>query len=230
MEKVTIITVVHDAYRFTDLCTRAVHKRTPEDHEHIIIDNGSDPTCLAMLDDRASKGWITLHKRKQYKNSGGHAQSLEWFLYEKREASPLICLLDSDAYPVKEGWLTELYTRMKNENADAVGCVHFRNDKLLHPSCMLFHREHLFIAGRPTFRIKKAKKKFYDTAMIACEALINKGFKLLPISREEMEDIVRHRWCGTRVENAKGQFLDDQSLEDYNRETALWFEHPSTEV
>jgi len=174
---------------------------------------------------------IELWERKLPKNSSGHARSLNWYLYQNKPDTELICLLDSDAYPVEEGWLTKLYQNMVDQEADATGFPHFRDESLLHPACMLFKYSALTHAGNPDWRISKRSDKFHDTGMIACDKMREYGAKLAPIPKETMEGIVRHRWCGTRIEIARNGILDGHlSKADYDKESDEWFSEESAKL
>lgn len=224
MDNITIVTVTHDARKFVKLCVEATNRRTPEAHDHVVIDNGSTDGTLQMLRKYRDSSIIKLYERRLRKNAAGHAISLNWFLYSVTPATKYVCLLDSDAYPVQEGWLTTLYERMIENNADGIGFSHFRNRDLLHPACMLFDYSKLVHAGKPDWRINKVKGTFNDTGMTACRAMVRYGAKLMPLSEEDMKDIVRHRWCATRIEIAKDGILDGHlTREDYDKESELFF-------
>lgn len=216
----TIITVTHDAHRFVELCIKAVHKFTQKPYEHVIIDNGSQPETINFLTECAKKEWITLHRRNVSKNATGHAVSLNWFLSSHHPG--LVCLLDSDAFPVSPTWLEDLQEHLKGY--DATGFSHFRDEKLLHPSCMLFKYSSFALAGKPSFMIRHSNV-FLDTGMIVCQQMVKSGSKLKPLNKEAMRNIVSHRWCATRFENAKGDKIDDTPKERYSRETDLWFDN-----
>jgi len=231
MQPVTIVTVVHDAFKFAELCVKATHRRTPEQHKHVIIDNGSGTSTLTMLRRYKNSNAIDLWERRLPKNASGHARSLNWYLYTLKPDTELVCLLDSDAYPVKSGWLTELYQHMEEQEADATGFPHFRDNTLLHPACMLFKMSAINHAGNPDWRISKRPDKFHDTGMIACTKMREYGAKLLPLSEEVMNGLVRHRWCGTRIEIAKNGVLDGHMPRDeYDQISSEWFSDESAKI
>jgi len=221
---ITIITVNHDAHRFIELCVKAVHMHTKIPYQHMIIDNGSNPATIQMLTEFHNKGWVRLIRRNMPKMAASHAASLNWILFTP--PSDLVCLLDSDAYPIRNDWISYLIETMNTNHADAVGFAHFRDESLLHPSCMLFKYAAYQTSGKPSFAIKKSDK-FWDTAMIMCDSLRRHGFKLMPISKEKLSEYVKHRWMATRFENARGNMIDDIPKEVYRKETEEWFRHPS---
>jgi hypothetical protein len=221
-----IITVSHDAKNFVELCIKAVHHYTKGEHLHLVIDNGSQLDALKLLRGFANKKWIQLIERKLSKNASGHALSLDWILKNYYNfGDKFVCLMDSDAHPSSHGWDVELLKRM--EGHSAIGCVHFRDDKLLHPSTMIFKHAEYKRIGCPSFRIIKNQDGFMDTGMIVCKEMIKQGLKLLPMSREEMAQFVRHRWCATRRELVTGDKLDDQPTAKYDEETMAFLAHPS---
>ena len=223
---ITVLTVNHDAKRFIDLCIRAVHLRTHSVYEHVVIDNGSQPDVVDMLESFAAKKWITLIKRKLHKGARGHADSLNWILPTLK--SEWICLLDSDAHPVMHNWLVVLDDKRLAAGADACGFAHFRDESLLHPSCMLFRLADYLRIGRPSFSIYK-DRIFWDTGMKVCQVMKDHGLKLLPLNRFD-QSLTRHRWCGTRIENVRGDRLDGlHTKAAYDRETDKWFADPSAQ-
>jgi len=218
----TIITVNHGTKRFIELCIKAVHLYTVGPFKHVIIDNGSDRDVIRMLEGFAKKKWIELIQRRLPKSSAGHALSLDWIL--KARTFDLVCLLDSDAHPCSSDWLNVLLKKMGGYSA--VGCCHFRDANLLHPSTMIFKHSDYKDLKYPSFRITRTGFGFMDTGMIVCRKFVDNGRKLLPINREEMSKYTRHRWCGTRRELAH-DVLDDQPVTLYDRETNAFFNHPS---
>ena len=221
----TIITINHDAHRFIELCVKAVHMNTDHKYQHIVVDNGSRPPTIQMLEEFASKGWIKLIRRNIPKGAGGHANSLNIIL--SSEPSPTICLLDSDAYPINKSWLRFLHET--KGAAAAAGFPHFRDETLLHPSCMLFDYNAFSTAGKPSFGIfRDSAGKLWDTGMIVCDRIRSCGFKLVPIPKEKMSEYILHRWCGTRIENERRDALDGVVPKiKFNQETEEWFKQPS---
>ena len=210
-----IITVVHDARKFAELCIKAVHLRT-SGFRHIVIDNGSAQDTLKLLDQFAHAKLITLVRRSMPTSRFRYANSLDWIL-SNWNGSDQICLLDSDAYPVCAGWLEFLGQRV----GMATGCEHFRDKTLLHPSCMAFSYCDYVKAGRPSFKITgRLENNFRDTAMNVCIEMRRKGVELVPHSREVLSVYVRHRWCATRREIAVGPRIDDVSKTDYDIESS----------
>ena len=215
-----IITVNHDAKRFIELCIKAVHLRTKLPYKHIIIDNGSKPDTINLLRTFSNKKWITLHERHIAKVASGHANSLDWILQNTKFDT--VCLLDSDAYPVCNNWLNIMIDKMNKEKANVIGCSHFRDESLIHPSCMVFKYEAYLKARKPSFAINKSGK-FNDTGMIVCQKIKDNGYKLVPINRlTEMQKLVMHRWCATRLETAKDN-LDGRPKSEWLKETQEWF-------
>ena len=216
---VKIVTVTHDAPRFINLCVRGVHHFTnPGSYRHVVIDNGSSPKTIGMLRKFHKDGWIDLRERSVPKNAKGHADSLDWFL-QSVPSGEAICLLDSDAYPTCHGWLEELVKLL--EGVSGVGYAHFRDNRLLHPACMLFRACDFITAGRPSCKIFKRPQGLCDTAMLVSEKLLEKGFKLRPLAAHEMP-WVKHRWCGTRVEIARGT-IEKQPVAAFNASSDRWF-------
>ena len=221
-----IITVNHDTPRFVELCIRAVHLRTKRPYRHIIIDNGSKHKTIKILDKFKRQGWIELYKRQIPKVSRSHAASLDWLL--QLRVFGLVCLLDSDAYPVCEGWLGSLKQTLNVKNLSAIGYAHFRNEKLLHPSMMLFRYNHYMRCGRPSFAMNgNIRDNFNDTGMAVCKKLLQRGYKIKAINPNKANKLVRHRWSGTRFDIAIGNKINTIPKAEFRRRTRKWFSEKS---
>lgn len=223
MKNFSIITVNHDSPKFIDLCIRGVKLHTKCDYEHIVIDNGSQNLTLSILENFAKEGIITLYKRKLPKRSSSHALSLDWYL-NKHQYSNTIVLLDSDAVPITDNWIQKI--RAMNQ-AHITGVAHFRDQNLIHPSCMMFPYDVYKNSKYPSFKISKIPY-FMDTGMKACINMKTTGYSISSISQHVMDNIVKHRWCGTRIECVQpGKKLDNiYSIDEYNNSSDEWFNHP----
>jgi hypothetical protein len=178
-----------------------------------------------MLEDFANKKWITLFRRSLSKNASGHALSLDWMLRGQFQDG-LVCLLDSDAYPVVDDWIVTLHDQMRAASAQAIGFAHFRDESLIHPSCMLFDLRSYVSCGKPSFAMQTAGV-FNDTGMVVCRQMLASGMKLLPIHKDTMERLVLHRWCATRIERMTGDFLDGViPRAQLEKEDVAWFADP----
>lgn len=218
----TIITVNHDAIKFIELCIKSVHLFTRLPYTHVVIDNGSKKSVLSMLRKYEAYGWIRLIERSIPKTSAGHADSLDWFLHNNTDLE-YVCLLDSDAYPAVVGWLQRLHNQM--DAVDATGFPHFRDPSLIHPSCMLYKYSAYCTAGRPSFRImRESPTVFNDTGMLVCKKMRDQGCIVRPMPR--INKYVKHRWCGTRIEVAGGDCLDEIPKSQFFRDTRRWFNDP----
>jgi hypothetical protein len=60
--------------------------------------------------------------------------------------------------------------------------------------------------------------------MNVCTAMKSVGKILKPTN--ETNSLVRHRWCATRAEVAKGPKLDDTPINEYNSKSDQWFQDP----
>jgi len=220
----TIITVNHGTPKFIELCVKAVRLRTQKPYRHVVIDNGSKRPIIQMLKQFQQDGWIQLIEQKNRKSATSHAKALDWFMTNSREQN--LIFMDSDAYPVVEGWLGKI---MNNSQAAIIGPAHFRDESIVHVSTMIFERNTWSSSGSPSFRINNRRKIFIDTGMQFCYDAREKGFKIGAFPQEQFGKWVAHRWCGTRIESLpKGKSLDGvYTQEQCDRATQAFLGSPS---
>lgn len=220
-----IVTVNHDTPKFIELCIKGVKLRTKTPYRHIIIDNGSKKQTMEMLNSFAKNNIIKLIRRNMPRNSSSHANSLDWYLHNHNPSR--VCFLDSDAFPIVDDW-TNIINNMVT--ADISGPSHFRDESIIHVSTMFFDYSVWKNSKKPSFKIMSGKN-FMDTGMAFCYEAIKHGFSVKSINRDKFQSIVRHRWCGTRVQNLKrNQKLDGiYSQKEYYKVTQDWLSHPAVE-
>lgn len=200
----TIVTVNHGTPKFIELCVKAIKLRTKLPYRHVVIDNGSHRSVIKMLKQFHQDGWIQLIQQKNPRSATSHAKALDWFMAASKEKN--LVFMDSDAYPVVDGWLGKVLNRSQ---ADIIGPAHFRDESIVHVSTMIFERRVWNAAGCPSFRINNRGKVFIDTGMQFCYDARAKGFSIGAFSQQQFGEWVAHRWCGTRIANlSKGQRLD----------------------
>jgi len=223
MAKATIIAVNYNTRKFIELCLKSIVKNTVMPYRVIIVDNGSSDGSAGYLLE-VSRAYPNIHfvRRNAKFSAAEHGKAIDQILYtSKIIKTPLVCTIDSDAYAAKKGWLTEI--NEKRGNAFAAGYEHFRDNRCLHPACMLFDYQRLLLLGRPSFALTKKQGRFLDTGIMVSERAIERREKLIGI--KSMQQLVPHRWCATRVLKVDGdQKLDGNfTRAEYNKVNEKWF-------
>jgi len=225
MVDVTIITVNFNTAKFIKLCVKSIMQNTIMSHRLVVVDNGSSDESLPYLEQLATRQKLILVKRKVGLSAAEHGNALDHVLYHtKLVTTPLICTIDSDAFAAQKGWLT--FINEKRSDAFGAGYEHFRNERYLHPACMMVDYRKLRAIGDPSFALAKIKGQFYDTGILVSEVAIKHGHKLIGI--KNMQSVVPHRWCATRVHKVSGdQKLDNSFTRDeFNAVSNKWFSRP----
>lgn len=108
-----------------DLCLRCLARFTPEPHEVIVVDNGSEPAVLEWLRKRDD---LTLVERQQGAELGqrAHAEALDAGIFRAR--GDYIVTIHSDTFVRRPGWLSFLIERLEAGPYDIVapGTQHIR--------------------------------------------------------------------------------------------------------
>jgi glycosyltransferase involved in cell wall biosynthesis len=111
---VTLASIVIPHYRTLDrleLCLRCLERFTPEPHERIIVDNGSDPATLEALRTRRD---ILLLERQQGEETGHRAHANALDLGISRSRGEYIVTIHSDLFVRREGWLSFLIGELES--------------------------------------------------------------------------------------------------------------------
>jgi hypothetical protein len=201
----TILIVNYRTLAFTRACIEAIEALTPEPHEVIVVDNNSKDASASYL---RSLRHIRL---LEVGFNMGHGYALDWA--STFVDTEFFVSMDSDARPVRLGWLSDLLTQLKNETACS-GIYHQR--EYVHPSCLAirtadFRRNRLsFQANYPSDGdSSKLGKTHWDVGEQISMKLRSAGKKLhyFPLSNKPAHHmvggiyggIVFHHWYGTRV-------------------------------
>ena len=99
--------MIYKTLDFTRLCLRSIRRFTTYPHQVIVVDNDSQDASLDYL---KSLTWIRLIERraKDGEPGGGYAHAAGLDLGLKNCNTDFFVSLHSDAYPIKDNWLTHL--------------------------------------------------------------------------------------------------------------------------
>lgn len=134
----TIIVVNFNTLDLLKETVPAIRRFTPPPVELIIVDNGSDDGSAAWLrQQRAQLRPVLL------RTNVGHGRALDIGI--SRASTSRVLLLDSDAFPIVDGWVGEVERMMDDGELSAVG-MRGRRDRL-HPAFALVDRQTYLESG-----------------------------------------------------------------------------------
>lgn len=111
-----------------DLQRRFIGKTTTVDYDYGLFLNGISP-----------EGFDPSHVLKQSETNEGHKEGLAYLLsYARQHAYANYLILDSDCFPVRENWYSELKTQMQQFNKTIAAPVRVENLDLFPHPCAVF--------------------------------------------------------------------------------------------
>lgn len=219
---VHILMAVHNALamlKFSIL--RTLRHSAGQDARLVVIDNGSSDGSQTWLDLLARRGDILLLRRP---DNPGHGPALEYaraYLAQHNLLAPYLVTLDSDAFPLADGWLAHL-RGLLTEPVRAAGIRHHRN--YIHPSCLMVASRTLDELG-VTLLNEKDRPSRYDVAERLSVEILKHGGQIAGLERTRdfgrgsksepvylgsvYQDLVYHHWYTTRAASAGGPGVDD---------------------
>ncbi len=128
----TIIVVNFNTLNLLQTTVPAIRRFTPPAVEQMIVDNGSHDGSGAWL-----RGQQSDLRPVLLRTNLGHGRALDIGI--SRATTSRVLLLDSDAFPIADGWMAEVERMMEAAGLSAVG-MHGRRDRL-HPAFALVDRQ-----------------------------------------------------------------------------------------
>ncbi len=138
---------------------------------------------LNGVDDLAVSGAVEVITRLpgNQGHAAGLAHALSWF---RSSSSGFALLLDSDAFPIKPGWLAGLHHQMVRFRRRIAAPVRFENlDRFPHPSAMLLERS---VIDEPWFSLKdgmEATNLLDDVIRDVAASMVDRHGDVLPLLR-----------------------------------------------
>jgi glycosyltransferase involved in cell wall biosynthesis len=189
-----------------------------------VVDSGSKDGVQYWLKMLARRGDIELISSV---GNIGHGEGLE--LARKMSRSEYLVSLDSDAFPLREGWLEEMRSRL-NDRVLVTGILHHRD--YVHPSCLMISRRTMD-RMQLSFLDEKQQKSGLDVGERISVSIKENGYRISGIRRtgyqcrgsrsepvclgSEYEGLVYHQWYMTRSAISGGAPVDDVPNEDLKR-------------
>lgn len=135
---------VEEARRFPwiRLCLQQLERHTPPSaYEVLVWDNSFLPEHLEILE---ASPRVTVFSDRENRADVRHPRALERLLREVPSAIEYVVTLDSDSFPIRDGWLDNLVGRLergawvagvwRDEMAPAI-------EPFIHPSCLAARRD-----------------------------------------------------------------------------------------
>ena len=212
-----ILMVVRDACEIVKLSTlRTLRHSAGESARLVVVDNASTDGARQWLEMLAARGDIELIRAER---NLGHGPGLE--LARASSRSEYLVTLDSDAFPLRDGWLGDLRARL-DARVLATGILHHRD--YVHPACMMLRRATLEAHGLD-FLDEKDRPSRLDVAERISVTLKEQGYAIDGLARSgeqrrgsrsepvylgsQYEGLVYHQWYTTRSVLAGGGQVDD---------------------
>jgi len=128
----TIVVVNFNTVDLLKVTVPAIRRFTPPSVQLMIVDNGSDDGSVDWLRKQRSDLRPVL-----LKTNLGHGRALDIGI--SRATTSRVLLLDSDAFPIVDGWVERVEKIMETDGVSAVG-MRGRRDRL-HPAFALLDRQ-----------------------------------------------------------------------------------------
>lgn len=201
---------VEEARRFPwiKLCLEQLARHTPESaYEVLVWDNSFLPEHLEVLE--ASGQTIVFSKKKRRKDVR-HGRALDLLLREVPAETEYVITLDTDAFPIRDGWLENLTGRLER----GVSLAGVWRDEMaprippyIHPSCLAARRQTL-LDLEVNFARKPGVHRV-DVGQSITNAVVSSGGRLSRLRRSNARnmhflmagiygDIVYHHGAGSR--------------------------------
>jgi glycosyltransferase involved in cell wall biosynthesis len=213
---VHILMVVHNTVEMVKISTlKTLQHIAEQDARLVVIDNASTDGAQDWLEMLARRGEILLLRSQ---SNLGHGPALELARTELARCAllaPYLVTLDSDAFPLSDGWLVHLRQRLQDP-VKVAGIRHHRN--YIHPSCLMVASQTLGDFG-VTFLNEKDSPSRLDVAERISAEVLRRGAQIVGLERVRSfcrgsasepvylgsvyEEMVYHHWYTTRAQNSK---------------------------
>ena len=228
--EVHILMVVHNTVEMVKISTlKTLQHIAGQDARLVVIDNASTDGVQDWLDMLARRGEILLMHSS---SNLGHGPALELARGELARCgllAPYLVTLDSDAFPLSDGWLAHL-RRLLQDPVKLAGIRHHRN--YIHPSCLMVATQTLDEFG-VTFLNEKDRPSRLDVAERISVEVLGRGARIAGLERVRTfcrgsasepvylgsvyEEMVYHHWYTTRVQTSRGRSVDDVPSDAFDR-------------
>jgi hypothetical protein len=205
-----------EALRFPwiELCLREVARRSAgSDYEVFVWDNAHVPALRDIVSRTGARlypsdGELAAAAMEQETSSLSkvHAASLQRLLSHVGEDSEFVITLDTDAFPVRDGWIEVLKSNLETNSLTGIWRDEMtgRMAPFVHPSCLCIRRERLLSIDQP-FSFQWVQ----DVGQWITMDVLEMGERILPLERSNARnahfliggiygDLVYHQAAGSR--------------------------------
>lgn len=197
---------IDEARRFpwVRLCLERLERHTPDGSYAVYVwDNSALPEQLELLEASAHVSVFSAREHKDVR----HGRALDRLLREIPEETEYVVTLDTDSFPVRDGWLENLLGRLR----DGASIAGIWRDEMapeitpyVHPSCFAVRRDTLRELG-----INFAREGGQDVGQNLTAAVLEAGGRVSRLRRSNARnvhfllagiygDLVYHHGAGSR--------------------------------
>lgn len=208
-------------YPWISLCLRQIERYSDgTDHEILVLDNTGLPEHLTIL-----RSYDRVHVYSTGDGEKAHHDALDFLVAQTTDEVEYLITLDSDAFPVRNGWLSELTSQLE-AGAALAGIWRDEMAPVIHPfihvSCLCIRRSDLLKLRDCGFSF--ARNMAQDVGQNLTDAILGAGRFLAPLRRSNAwnphfllgglyGDLVYHQGAGSR----RAKFWTSSDLEGDER-------------
>jgi hypothetical protein len=190
------------------LCLEQLARHTPESSYDVLVwDNSFLPEHLEILE---ASPRIAVFSEREKRKDVRHGRALDRLLREVPEGTEYVVTLDTDSFPIRDGWLENITGRL-DRGASLAGVwrdeMAPRIPPYIHPSCLAARRETLLELGVEFAR--KPGVHRVDVGQNITNAVVSGGGRLSRLRRSNARnmhflmagvygDLVYHHGAGNR--------------------------------
>jgi hypothetical protein len=199
------------SYPWIDICLREIQRRSKgSEYQVLVWDNTQMPALREIV---RSHGARLLPHDEDIAEGGPaarlvllHARALNHLLSEVGEAFDYVITLDTDAFPIRDGWIEELKRNLRATSLTGVWRDEMaaRLEPFIHPSCLCVRRERLLEMDQP-FSFAGVQ----DVGQRITYEVLDAGQRIMPLPRSNRRnahfliggiygDLVYHHAAGSR--------------------------------
>jgi hypothetical protein len=203
-------------YPWIELCLREVRRRSVgSEYDVFVWDNSQMPALRAVI---RSHGARLYPSEEQIAAAGGgkgslanslvliHAASLQKLLDQVGDEFEYVVTLDTDAFPIQEGWIEQLKRNLEATSLTGVWRdeMTLRLGPFVHPSCLAIRRARLLQLDQP-FSFAGVQ----DVGQRITYEVLEAGERIMPLARSNARnphfliggiygDLIYHQAAGSR--------------------------------
>jgi len=203
-------------YPWIELCLRQVRRRSVgSDYEMFVWDNSQMPVLRAVISSHGARLYPSDEHIAAARNDDAdlakslvliHAASLQRLLDQVGEEFEYVITLDTDAFPIQDGWIEQLQGNLQAASLTGVWRdeMALRLGPFVHPSCLAIKRARLLQLDQP-FSFAGVQ----DVGQRITYEVLEAGERIMPLARSNARnphfliggiygDLIYHQAAGSR--------------------------------